>query len=137
MSPNTWTAYKKGKQSLKLNHIAEICDMLQVDMVWLLFGNSSGAAAASNAATSVPLLDRKIFRELKRMVGRINGEAGIKLPDEARDEEAIRWYNELLTMARGNLDEAKLRSLLPALEYEIQEAVKRAAAAPGTGKASA
>lgn len=38
VSPNTWTAYKKGKSSFGLNDIAKICDVLGVDSDWLLFG---------------------------------------------------------------------------------------------------
>lgn len=78
-----------------------------------------------------------MFREVKRSVKRLNDAAGIHLPDEAIDQEAIKWYNELVAMARGNPDEGKLRLLLPALEYEIGDAIKSAVAEPGTGKHSA
>jgi transcriptional regulator with XRE-family HTH domain len=37
--PNTWTSYKNGKQSFGLHEIARICDVLQVDPRWLLFGD--------------------------------------------------------------------------------------------------
>lgn len=78
-----------------------------------------------------------IFKAVKQLVRTINEEAGIRLPDEARDEEAVRRYNDLVALARGSTDEGKLRSLLPALEYEITESVKSAVAEPGTGKRSA
>lgn len=38
ISPNTWTAYKRGKQSFGLHEIAKICDELGVAPEWLLFG---------------------------------------------------------------------------------------------------
>lgn len=39
ISPNTWTAYKKGKQSFGLHEITKICGILAVDPSWLLFGD--------------------------------------------------------------------------------------------------
>ncbi len=53
ISPNTWTAYKKGDQSFGLHAIAKICDILEVEPLWLLFGDLapglSGDAANSTA----------------------------------------------------------------------------------------
>ncbi len=39
ISPNTWTSYKRGKQSFGLHEITKICDTLKVDPLWLLFGD--------------------------------------------------------------------------------------------------
>lgn len=88
------------------------------------------------APDGVSSINPAIFKEVKRMVRRINDAAGIRLPDEAGDDEAIRWYNELVVLARGSADEGKLQSLLPALDYEISQRVKAATANPGTGKRS-
>lgn len=93
--------------------------------------NASEDAAGQNA------INPAIFKAVKQLVRTINEEAGIRLPDEARDDEAVRRYNDLVALACGSTDEGKLRSLLPALEYEITESVKSAVAEPGTGKRSA
>lgn len=93
--------------------------------------------AFSHQQRSTHKITPAVFRAVKKLVREIYDTAGIRLPDDARDEEAVRWYNELTGMARGDSEEGRLRSLLPALEYEIKHAVEKAAAEPGTGKASA
>lgn len=78
-----------------------------------------------------------IFRAVKKLVRQVNRAATIRLSDEAQDEEAVRWYNELVRMADGSTDEGKLRSRLGVIEYEMNEAVKQAAINPGSGKREA
>ncbi len=48
ISPNTWTAYKKAKQSFGLHEIAKICDALDVEPVWLLFGEAEQATGVTS-----------------------------------------------------------------------------------------
>lgn len=45
ISPNTWTAYKKGRQSFGLHEITKICDELGVEPSWLMFGESNQTGA--------------------------------------------------------------------------------------------
>lgn len=75
-----------------------------------------------------------IFKAVKGMIREINDSQGIRLTEDARESETIRWYNELISMAKGNTDEGKLRSLLGGLEYDIRQSVIEAVAEPGTGK---
>lgn len=97
-----------------------------------LLDKSPGAAKPE-----APLIIPSIYKAIKKMLRDINGASGIRLPDEARDDETVRWYNQLMAMAGGNAEEARLRTLLPALQYDITEAVKAAAAEPGSGKHAA
>ena len=90
-----------------------------------------------NDGKSSSELNVTIFKAVKKLIREINAEARIRLADDVQDEEAVRWYNELIAMARGNLDEAKLHSLLPAISYEIEQSVRAAEAEPGTGKREA
>lgn len=90
---------------------------------------------AENTETAV--INPSIYKAIKKVLLETNSAFGIRLSDEARDDEAARWYNQLVAMATGNTDEGKLRSLMPALQYDINEAVKSAAAEPGSGKRSA
>lgn len=105
-----------------------------VDVNWIVTGEGGMFHHPVEALSTPGPLISSVFKAVKTMVRRVNEDAGIKLPIDAFDEEAIRWYNELVSMARGNLDEGKLQSMLPALEYELKQAVRTAAAEPGTGK---
>jgi phage repressor protein C with HTH and peptisase S24 domain len=61
ISPNTWTAYKKGRQSFGLHEITKICDELGVDPQWLLFGDQQEAqvlpAISSGELVHMPRYD--------------------------------------------------------------------------------
>ncbi|WP_244618155.1 LexA family transcriptional regulator [Rhizobium sp. RU35A] len=59
ISPNTWTAYKKGRQSFGLHEVAKICDVLGVEPQWLLFGGQAASQALPDlAATDLVRLPR-------------------------------------------------------------------------------
>ncbi|KQZ55307.1 transcriptional regulator [Rhizobium sp. Root149] len=49
ISPNTWTAYKKGRQSFGLHEITKICDELEIDPSWLLFGQPTEADSLTHS----------------------------------------------------------------------------------------
>lgn len=160
MSPNTWTAYKRGRQSLKLTQIAEICDIVGVDVEWLLFerdpetpsevmlagmakdamvmrrtlgptqDDETGAANDDSAVTSGGGIDPGFFRSIKKLVARVHADHGIKLREDDLDDMAIGYCNEYIIS-----DPEKV--WLQWLEERLTHEVLAASHAPGTGKHSA
>jgi phage repressor protein C with HTH and peptisase S24 domain len=72
ISPNTWTAYKKGKQSFGLHQIAEICDTLSIDPLWLLFGDSG-----TSGQSDLPVVTNDNVVRLPRFDARASAGRGL------------------------------------------------------------
>lgn len=166
-SPNTWTAYKRGRQSLKLSQIAEICDVLGVEMGWLLFDHepetpdqvilagmgkdamlmrqTMGLAYDDETSASndggYPF-ERKpasedAFLRIKKIVLKLHKEIGITLREDILDRIAIRHYDDYKTSGIDPADNEEVDAWFKLLEKRMAREVAAARSAPGTGKRSA
>lgn len=70
ISPNTWTAYKRGARSFGLNDVARICDLLNVSSRWLLYGEDTSSGSLTTLA------DREGLVEIPRFNVRVAAGAG-------------------------------------------------------------
>lgn len=128
----TFEKYEQGLTELPTKLLLWLSTEHHVNLDWLVTGEGQMLDGQDSVQVN-PI----IFRAVKNLVQDIHETARITLNDDVRDDEAIRWYNELVSMTRGDVTEGKLRSLLSTLEYEIQKAVNLAVAEPGTGKREA
>ena len=112
------------------------CEAIGYNPGWILtgFGPILMSDIRSPVSSTFTVIIPAIFSEVKDAVHRLNNAEGIYLRADEHELETIRWYNKLVSMADGDMEESKLRSRLPAIEYEITESAKAAASEPGTGK---
>lgn len=123
LSPNTWTAYKKGVRSFGLHEIASICDKLGVTPHWLLFGTDG--------------LESDLRARVEKLVREIHAEAEIYLPERAVEIVVDKHYTALLKQIVDPDDREEIDLRLRLLRKEISKEVAEARGMPGSGKRSA
>lgn len=78
-----------------------------------------------------------LFGELGKIVVAEHRSARLTLPPEKVAVEAGLLYHELLTMVRNVVDRRTVEAVLPLLAENLRVRLRKAAAAPGTGKREA
>lgn len=158
IAPNTWTAYKRGKRSFGLHEIANICDLLDVDPFWLLFGDmhDPDMAVLLGGMVRDRQMDEKLAGPDLEVVGGLDSERPAALIDpdvylsiEQRVEEVctlnelsatrseithltIAWYNQFLAEQVDLLDsrEVEARLYLKGKDLAAQGSVLSKRSAP-------
>ena len=135
ISPNTWTAYKRGERSFGLHDIANICDILGVSHEWLLFGAETLDEPKRLDAEEGNDFD--LILELGKIVSRTYEAADIRLSGTAKLDEINSLHKELLNTVRDINQITIVKAVLPELEKRLQNRLAQAKLEPGTGKHAA
>lgn len=120
ISPNTWTAYKKGVRSFGLHEITRICDILQVSPHWLLFGTDG--------------VESGLRERVEKIVRELHLEAKVFLPERAAEQSVERHYTSLVKQLVDPGDREEIDLRLRLLRKEISKEISEARMAPGSGK---
>lgn len=123
VSPNTWTAYKKGTRSFGLHEVAKICDVLQVSPHWLLFGTDG--------------IESGLRERIEKIVRELHLEAKVYLPDRAAEQAIERHYTALVKQLVNPSDREEVDLRLRLLRKEVSKEISEARRSPGSGKRSA
>ena len=140
ISPNTWTAYKRGQRSFGLNEIAKICDMLEVSPQWLLFGAEQYATGVQSSAApdfQRPQVDEKLMDELRFVVEKVHKETNIHLSSSAVIRETTALYNDVQKQTEDMSDREEIEAVIRQLQIRLKRRLTEAKINPGSGKRSA
>lgn len=140
ISPNTWTAYKRGQRSFGLNEIAKICDLLEVSPQWLLFGAEQKEPDAPRSITPDvrrSQVDEKLMDELRIIVETAHKDADIRLNSSGIIRETTALYNDLQKRTDDVSDREEVEAVIRQLKVRLKRRLIEAKVSPGSGKRSA
>lgn len=139
ISANSVSRYERGEQEPSYPVFSAYCEVLGIDLNWLLTGVGEMYREPSTAPGSAELrtIDQDVFSKVVSLVAQVHAEEGITLPPNALVKEQSSAYNTLIGRAEDPGDTDELLSLLSWLEARLRKSLKAATAEPGTGKQQA
>ncbi|WP_165909426.1 helix-turn-helix domain-containing protein [Shinella sp. JR1-6] len=124
ISPNTLTAWKKGRSSFGVHEIPKICDVLGVEAHWLLFGDE-------------PRQEASLLNEVQSIVENVHKMAKVHLSKAGLERTARTYFAALNAEIVSANDTEEVGMRLHLLRKRIEKDLANAAAEPGSGKQSA
>lgn len=124
ISPNTLTAWKRGRSSFGVHEIPKICDVLGVEAHWLLFGEELPQEAS--------LLD-----DVRSIVEDVHRRAKVHLSETGLQTTASAYFAALNAEIVSANDTEEVGMRLHLLRKRIEKDLAQAVDEPGSGKQSA